>query len=187
MIDHFNAYVRGPLRDSVVNLLGREIDMPFKLLFVFNIPIWCLCLAEIFGCDGNTDCEETATREGYMFVPQYILGNAVVNMLTPVAFAFVFPLALRAIDFVAMLVTGKIWRMVLGSIVVTLLFVMMNSIQAALAGAFVVIVAKYSTLWLVAFLIACALMGVVATPLHFISKPVSSFYPIYQMPKGSPK
>lgn len=130
-MDNFNDCVRGPLRESVMSLMGQEgADMPFKLLVVFGLPIWGLGLIEVFGCDGNTDCRVSASSEGYASMARYFVGNAAINMLIPVLTALVFPLALRINFMVTKLVAKGPWRMVLGSIFTTGLFMIIDALQA---------------------------------------------------------
>ncbi|CAK9071503.1 unnamed protein product [Durusdinium trenchii] len=167
-MDNFNDCVRGPLRESVMSLMGQEgADMPFKLLVVFGLPIWGLGLIEVFGCDGNTDCRVSASSEGYASMARYFVGNAAINMLIPVLTALVFPLALRINFMVTKLVAKGPWRMVLGSIFTTGLFMIIDALQAAGPGAMVVILNRFSTTWLIGFLGACGLLCWLASLLFF--------------------
>lgn len=64
IIDQFNAYVRGPLCDSVVKLMGKGDYMSFKLCTVATLPIVFQGLLFVLGCEGN-DCETSAALGGY--------------------------------------------------------------------------------------------------------------------------
>eukprot|EP00438_Fugacium_kawagutii_P011084 Skav208620 [mRNA] locus=scaffold248:575615:580561:- [translate_table: standard] len=67
IIDQFNAYVRGPLRDSVLESTGQENHISFKLC-VFSLWPWlCLAMIRELGCDGadDADCEQAASQAGF--------------------------------------------------------------------------------------------------------------------------
>ena len=151
VIDHFNAYVRGPLRDRVVSLMGREIDISLKLCAVFNLPVVLLGFLIVFSCDRHSDCS-SALVQGYTSVSHYMLTTALINcVIVPLLMAFTFPLALRANHLVTLLVKGKVWRFVFGFVVSSLVFAFVNVLQAAGAAGMVVIACQASTSWVIGY------------------------------------
>ena len=157
VIDHFNAYVRGPLRDRVVSLMGREIDISLKLCAVFNLPVVLLGFLIVFSCDRHSDCS-SALVQGYSSVSHYVFTTAVVNcVVVPVADAFFFPLSLRAMHLLTLVVKGRVVRMILGILVNTLILLVFDVLQAAGAAALVVISCEPSSVWLLCYICACLL------------------------------
>ena len=81
VIEHFNDYVRGPLRDRVLTCRGREVDISFKSCAVCTLPVWYVGLVMLLGCDGHGDCERGAAAMGYQSVMRYMLTNVVINLV----------------------------------------------------------------------------------------------------------
>ena len=78
IIDEFNAYVRGPLRENVVRSFGREDHIPFKVCLVSCLPCFGTGLALILGCDGHRDCQLAALSLGFNSVIRYQVTNAML-------------------------------------------------------------------------------------------------------------
>ena len=158
VIDHFNAYVRGPLRDRVVSLMGHEMDISLKLCAVSNLPVVLLGFFLVFSCDRHSDCS-SALVQGYASVSHYLVTTALINcVIVPLLMSFAFPLALRANHLVTLLVKGKVWRFVFGFVVSSLVFAFVNVLQAAGAAGMVVIACQGSTPWVIGYSIAGLLM-----------------------------
>ena len=96
VIEQFNEYVRGPLRDNVLNSVGQESGISFKLCLVAILPLEWIGWVAILGCDGRADCQKSAACWGYGSVAHYMAGNIVVNLiLLPLSMTAVPPLMLR--------------------------------------------------------------------------------------------
>jgi len=72
---NFNHYVHGPLRESVLRGLGKEVDMPWSLCLICFMPLVFYSAVSVLGCDGNK-CEVTAQVVGYDTALQYVVANA---------------------------------------------------------------------------------------------------------------
>ena len=153
VIDQFNAYVRGPLRDRVMSLIGREIDISLELRAVSNLPLVLLGVFLVFSCDRHSNCSG-ALIEGYSSVSHYILTTAVVNcVIVPlILVAFTFPLALRANHLLTLVVKGKVLRMLCGIFVSTLVLALNNAWAAAGAAGMMVIMCEPSTIGVAVYL-----------------------------------
>lgn len=78
VMEQFNGYIRGSLREKVLGLLGREVDVSLKLCLVSCMPGFLLSLTFFLGCNGHQDCEASASALGYPSLPQYMLINALI-------------------------------------------------------------------------------------------------------------
>mmetsp|Transcript_32498 Transcript_32498/g.75108 ORF Transcript_32498/g.75108 Transcript_32498/m.75108 type:complete len:539 (-) Transcript_32498:54-1670(-) len=76
VFDAFHAHVRGPLRDSLLRSIGAETDISWTMCSITFLPFTFCSLVSVLGCDGNL-CWDSARREGFRSVPQYMLTNAV--------------------------------------------------------------------------------------------------------------
>ena len=81
IINEFNAYVRGPLRDRVVMSLGTEEQMPVKLCMLTSFTTWLLSLVNVFSCDGHSDCETAAKNYDFQSVLAYFATNLTLYTL----------------------------------------------------------------------------------------------------------
>ncbi|CAE7329031.1 unnamed protein product [Symbiodinium natans] len=72
---NFNLYVRGPLRESVLQTIGQEVDMPWSLCMLCFMPLIFYSAVSVLGCDGNS-CDVTAEQVGYDTALQYVVANA---------------------------------------------------------------------------------------------------------------
>eukprot|EP00438_Fugacium_kawagutii_P029950 Skav229968 [mRNA] locus=scaffold327:464779:466616:- [translate_table: standard] len=123
IIDQFNAFVRGPLREDVVMSMGEEDHISFSLCLVAVLPIMLMGLMEILGCDGQGDCQKSTAKFGYPSVFHYFLANSIMDLfLVPLPVLVSCPLLLRTNHFIARAVEGTWWRMILGSLLCELLF-----------------------------------------------------------------
>eukprot|EP00435_Cladocopium_sp_Y103_P060833 s406_g22.t1 len=101
IIDQFNDYVRGPLRQNLVTFLGTEDYISPKMCIVATLPIWLQSLMCVLSCDGAS-CEKSAADGGYASVYQYMITNAVLQLLLlPFGLLIVYPLLLRANEAIA--------------------------------------------------------------------------------------
>lgn len=159
VIDQFNAYVRGPLRDSVVNAMGEENYMSFKLCMVASLPSFLAGLVAVLGCQGHQDCMIGASFEGFTSDWKYMMANAVIYLLlNPVNLSLMFPLNLRINQLVERHVTGRCQILVgsfLSGFTIALLDVVSNTHMA------LVLLASTQSSWVFsAALVACFILQV---------------------------
>ena len=152
ILDEFNAYVRGPLRDSVMHRLGSEEEISFKLCLIGILP---LLFATPFAACANRDCQATAMAAGIQPVGWFLMLNAPVGLLfSLLGSAPVFPMLLRANALIASNVSHSALQLLLvllTGLVLELLVVSWASFVSALAW---VVSAKWSPKWLVG-LVGC--------------------------------
>eukprot|EP00434_Breviolum_minutum_P024583 symbB.v1.2.021713.t1/scaffold1892.1/size96974/10 len=149
IIDQFNSYVRGPLRDSVVNSMGKEEFISFKLCVVVSFPWWFQGLISVLGCDAHADCETSAVYGGYQSVEVYMATNAVMRLfLGPFVNALSYPLMLRTNKLVGTLVSDTYVHLILGSFCSAMVAFLLDHLGLHLCGMLVVVVTKYSHVWL---------------------------------------
>lgn len=120
IINQFNAYVRGPLRDSVVESMGKEDDWSFRLCLVATMPYVCLSVLFIMSCDGCSDCAKSASYAGFSSVWQYTMTNLVFWVcLAPLVLLIEFQLVLKSCNWVSQQLSETSLRMLLGSCLCT--------------------------------------------------------------------
>ena len=76
IVDEFNAYVRGPLKQTVVRSLGHETHISFKVCMTASLPMIFLGAALVLTCDGNADCATAASHMRMDSVATYMILNA---------------------------------------------------------------------------------------------------------------
>ncbi|CAK9067569.1 unnamed protein product [Durusdinium trenchii] len=107
VVDQFNSYVRGPLRQRVLGLVGSEVDIPFKWCLTVMMPAWWSAWAMVLGCE-NRDCHTSCSQEGS--VPQLVLGT----LFTTVVLLLVQGFQATAVGGLAVIVTKSSWPWLLG-------------------------------------------------------------------------
>ena len=86
----------GPDRNQVQWLSGNErgLHLP-KMCIVATLPIWFQSLMCVLSCDGAS-CEKSASDGGYASIYQYMITNAVLQLLLlPFGLLIVYPLLLQ--------------------------------------------------------------------------------------------
>ena len=168
VIDEFNTYVRGTLRDSVVIALGQENEMSFKMCMVAVLPFIFMSLLSVLGCDGHRDCRVAASDMGFSSVPAYLVSDVALNLLlAPLNLATNVPLALRCNQLVTRCAAEHgFLQLLLGSILTGTALWMSDCFLIGTAGTLLVIIEKYSPIWLAAFL-ACLFIQLAAVCLLF--------------------
>ena len=152
ILNNFNIYVRGPLRESLLQSTGGAGELPFKLCLVILLPCEFLGLVFVLGCDGHL-CELSASYAGYSSVSHYFLTNSLNNLVIgPIFTAITFPVMLRTNHWVSGLVSNFHLRWLVGSICCTLMQFCMDVLFCCLCGLTVVVSTKFSTLWLAALI-----------------------------------
>eukprot|EP00438_Fugacium_kawagutii_P023821 Skav220110 [mRNA] locus=scaffold1727:97641:99233:+ [translate_table: standard] len=157
IVDQFNLYVRGALRDTIVNALGEEDHISFNLCVGTCLPLLFLGLKATVDCEGHVDCLEPAAKWGIDSANQFQLLDGFFNLVIyPACFLILCPLMLRANHFVAGMVQETLPRMVLGSLLCTIIMFTVYSLCVLECGLCFVVVTKYSHAFLLAFCIGLA-------------------------------
>ena len=121
IINEFNSYVRGPLRDRVIASLGTEDKVPLKLCLLSGSFALPLGLLDLIGCDGHDDCETAANNLGFESVGAYLATNLLIYVFFwPLACATMYPLLLNAIKLVTDLTSDTFSQILLASLVSTI-------------------------------------------------------------------
>eukprot|EP00435_Cladocopium_sp_Y103_P045584 s1134_g13.t1 len=161
IIDRFNAYVRGPLRDSLMCSMGRETetcDISWKLCAVSFLPLMFNSMVSILGCDGF-DCEISARQQGYASVEQYMGMNvAMWAMACLLCYPSVHPLTLRVLHVITTGIATPSLQMFLGAVCALLVYVYVFFSTSAILSLLVVSVTTFSLEWFASFVIRCLLI-----------------------------
>ena len=158
VINQFNTYVRGPLRDSVMNSMGKEDYISFKLCILVSLPWWFQGLILVLGCDGR-HCDRSAAYGGYRSVPEYMVTNAAMKLLlAPLVNALSYPVMLKTNHLVSQMAEGMVSQMLLGSACSAVAVFLLDHIGLYLCGILMVVVNKYSHVWLAEFVAGLTLL-----------------------------
>ena len=107
-LDRFNAYVRGPLHDAVLDTVGNETHVPYHLCMVAFLPMNFYSLVNILGCD-NGLCERSASEGGYPTVTSYMVTQVIAWFLCLLlTFPLTHPVLLRLMKFVMSCTDGHL-------------------------------------------------------------------------------
>eukprot|EP00438_Fugacium_kawagutii_P029466 Skav209233 [mRNA] locus=scaffold293:351644:354299:- [translate_table: standard] len=159
IVDRFNDYVRGTLRETIVASLGEEYHISFHLCACTFLPLLFLGLKSLVDCEGHADCSISAAKWGLDSVHEFLLLDGFFNMvLYPTFFLMSCPLMLRANHFIAAIVQDTLLRMVLGTLVCTLMMFAMYSVYILECLMTYVVLYRYSHAFLVAFTAVLALL-----------------------------
>ncbi|CAK9111307.1 unnamed protein product [Durusdinium trenchii] len=154
VLDQFNAYIHGPLRKSVVDLLGQEVHVSVKLCLISIWPGWLYGLMDFFSCDFHTDCQTAASSMGYPSLFSYLLMNAMVQLITTPLFSLlILPSLLRCNNLVARRVETPGFRMLCGSCSSAIVLSLCNTIGGIWVGSFLMFTIHHSIPWLAFFLL----------------------------------
>ena len=158
IIDEFNRYVRGPLRDSVMDRLGSEADISVKdcialsLVALLQVPVWVL------GCDGFP-CESTTKSLGFQSVEHYMLVNLIQNACVIPTYVCACALLLRVNEWIASRVETCGAEMLCGVFSAICVQSLEFALLSALAGTISVVATHFSFYWLACLLLLASLLG----------------------------
>jgi len=154
VIGEFNEYVRGALRDSILDSMGKEEFTSLKFCIAVCLPVAYMGLNTVLN-----DCSVSAAkRAGYTSVSKYMISNAVASTcLFPLSMILSFPLMLRTNSLVYNMVSGTISQVALGSFVTALVLIVTQSYASIQTVALIMAVEKESLCWFTAFLCLVAL------------------------------
>ena len=154
IFEQFNAFVKGPLKESVEERLGKEVDISLKLSIAGWLPF--VFFAPMYACEGLS-CNDYAALLATSSPTLMMVTNCLLNSFAvPAMIACWIPLLLRAAVKVADIdVALQLPVMILlGLLLTCLTSVYIGAVQAM--GYIVVL--QFSLLWLLALLAALALL-----------------------------
>eukprot|EP00438_Fugacium_kawagutii_P032422 Skav234925 [mRNA] locus=scaffold840:1011811:1013061:+ [translate_table: standard] len=140
VIEEFNAYVRGPLRESVEESIGKEEYISLKSCIAASLPFFYIGALQSLGSQNTAPfCSS---------VKSFMITNAFANIVLS-AFFFVcqWPLALRTNSFVAKNLSSKIWQKLLGSFLTAVALLALYAVWGLNFVSFMVLGAR-SPIWL---------------------------------------
>ena len=156
IIDQFNAYIRGPLRDSVIRSMGKEDYISFRLCTVAGLPWIFLNVCYLLGC--GADCQKSASSDGFSSAWQYFVFETIFYLFLPPLSTFVeFPTMLIACRWVTDLVEHWGLRLFLGTSLCAIVPYCADRVLLLQCGVFAVAVAELSPLWLAASVVSVML------------------------------
>eukprot|EP00438_Fugacium_kawagutii_P024166 Skav223375 [mRNA] locus=scaffold1536:221253:222023:+ [translate_table: standard] len=175
IIDQFNVYVRGPLRENVLEWMGKEDQVSLRLCSVATLPWLWLSVLSVLSCDGRTHCEASSSHTGFPSAWQYaIIGIVYWGCLAPMVAMTEFQLILFSCKWVQLKVSEHdALRTLLGSGLCAVVMFLCDQIFFAQRGILVVTVAMYEPHWL-ASAIACAIFDVCLVWMIFCSRKTRS-------------
>ena len=155
VLEQFNAYVRGPLRSSVVRRLGRKDDIPFKACAAGMLP-W-LFGSLVYACDGE-DCEVRAKDTG-LSVAGYVHLKVAMSTLFVCGLCSIGPMLLRANALIEAAVSNSAVRMLLAVIASALVSILQAGFQAFVVSFGFVATIKGSSSFALAFLSSLSILA----------------------------
>ena len=153
IIDQFNGYVRGPVRDKVLKSMGKEDYISFKICFVPALPWFFYSMTYVLGCDGTADCQTSASRGGFTSVAQYMTSNAIFcSFLAPLGTAMEFPPLLIACSYATEFVSHAASRIALCCCLASFLLFLGDTLLLIQRALLVCTMVQFSPLWLAGFI-----------------------------------
>eukprot|EP00438_Fugacium_kawagutii_P023953 Skav232715 [mRNA] locus=scaffold4051:2239:3864:+ [translate_table: standard] len=140
VIEQFNAYVRGPLRESVEESIGKEEFISLKSCIAASLPlVYSGALFTLSRQDRAPFCGS---------VTSFMITDAIINIvLSPLAYVCQWPVALRANSLVAKNLSSKVWQNILGSFITGLAMAVLDTMWGLNCVLFIVLGAR-SPIWL---------------------------------------
>ena len=174
VMEQFNSYVRGPLRNIALSSTGPPGHLSFKLCCAAILPWQSVMLCQILTCEMQTNCEAYVSEIGYSSVAQYTAMNAVTALFLSNFAAVIFvPLMLRGNEVIGEVIDGPMLKRLIGAFLGTIILCTLDYFAQAQSGMFIVICTKYSPLWLAGFLVGL-IMQIAALWAVFFRAPTSS-------------
>ena len=161
----FNAYVRGPMRERLLNAIGSEVDIPWKLCAVSFLPLTFDALAVTLSCEG-APCFISAKREGYASTMLYILSNFLGFAIECwLGYPTIHPIMLRVLRAIRTNVSHHVLKIVLGAVCSVGVYVYVFVSTAAVIGFVMVSITRFSGTWCVASILGFTLLTMQASVL----------------------
>ena len=154
----FNAYVRGPMRERLLTAIGNEVDIPWKLCAVSFLPLTFDALAVTLSCEG-APCFISAKREGYASTTLYILSNFLGFAIECwLGYPTIHPIMLRVLRAIRTNVSQHVLKIVLGAVCSVGVYVYVFVSTAAVIGFVMVSITRFSGAWFVAGILGFTLL-----------------------------
>ena len=174
VMDQFNVYVRGPLRNMALASTGPPGHVSFKFCCVFALPYQSFLLCHILTCEGHSNCEAYVSEIGYSSVAQYMAMNTVMALfLSNFGLVIVVPLVLLGNEAIGEVIDGPSLKRLMGAFLGTIIMATLDYFAQVQSGMFIVICTKYSPLWLAVFLVGL-IMQIAALWAVFFRTPTTS-------------
>ena len=174
VIEQFNSYVRGPLRNIALSSTGPPGHLSFELCCAAQLPWQAAMLCRILTCEMQSNCEAYVSEIGYSSVAQYMAMNAVTALFLSNYSSVIFvPLMLRGNEVIAEVIDGPMLKRLIGAFLGTIILCTLDYFAQAQSGMFCVVCTKYSPLWLAGFLVGLT-MQIAALWAMFFRAPTSS-------------
>ncbi|CAE7867464.1 hypothetical protein AK812_SmicGene34651 [Symbiodinium microadriaticum] len=134
MLDEFNAYIRGPMRDKLEYAVGGEIMIPWTLSASVSMPFVLGQVLLTFDCEFG-QCEVAAQREGFASADQYFICNIIANVVLCLLSApQLQPLLLRMLRFIRANVQNVCLQYILGAVGAFLVYNYVFGLSAAVGA-----------------------------------------------------
>ena len=158
VMDQFNIYVRGPLRNAALSWTGQPGYISLKLCVVGVLPWQYASLFWLITCNGHSNCEAYASKQGYSSMAHFLAVDGVLLLfLQNLSGIFLTPLLFRANEVIDEVVSNGILKRLLGSFLGAMILCVIDYLGQFHNGMFIVVATKYSPLWLAGFLVGLAL------------------------------
>ena len=169
VMDQFNLYVRGPLRNAALSWTGQPGHISLKLCVVGILPWQYASLFWLITCNGhNNKCETYALEQGYSSMALFLGVNGICLLFLENLSGILFPpLLLRANEIVDELVSDSILKRILGSFSGAMILCVVDYLAQIQSGMLVVVATKYSPLWFAGFLVGLILEFIVFWAVFF--------------------
>ena len=175
VMDQFNLYVRGPLRNAALSWTGQPGHISFKLCVVGILPWQYASLFWLITCDGHKNCEAYALEQGYSSMALFLGVNGISLLFLENLSAIVWPpLLLRANEIVDELVSDSILKRLLGSFSGGMILCVVDYLAQIQSGMLIVVATKYSPPWFAGFLVGLILEFIVFWAVFFRTPSSSS-------------
>ena len=154
VMDQFNIYVRGPLRDAVLSSTGRPGYISFKPCAISILPWLFAQMYLMVTCRGHRNCETYALEKGYSSMALYLGVNGVIGLyLTYFVSLAGMPLMLRMNEVIEECVSHHILRISIGSFFGSIILYVLEIFGQAQCDMLIVVSTQYSPVQLVCFLL----------------------------------
>ena len=154
VMDQFNGYVQGPLRNMALSATGPPGHISIKIFLVAILPWQSLVTCKVLTCEGHSNCEAYVSEIGYSSVAHYMATNAVMALfLDNFAAVTCMPLVLQVSEVIDAVIDGPILKRFIGTFLGTIVMGAVDYFTQAQCGVFIVICTKFSPLWLAVFLV----------------------------------
>ena len=158
VMDQFNIYVRGPLRNAALSWTGQPGYISLKLCVVVVLPWQFASVFWLITCNGHNNCEAYALEQGYSSMALFLgVNGACLFFLQNLSSFLIIPLLLRANEVIDEVVSDSVLKRLLGSLSGAMILCVLDYLAQAQCGMLVVVATKYSPLWLAGFLVGLSL------------------------------